>query len=126
MSANTPRERMTQKRRQHIFTEHCTAHNVAPCCVCGNPVHRYDDEWQVEHLRALALLGKDTNTNCAPAHTACAREKTHKQDLPAIRKAKRVQQKHFGERKPGRLKIPEGFKYDWKTNRLVRLHFAAI
>lgn len=89
MTSPTPRGRMSQKRRQHIFSEHCTGHHIAPCCLCGKPIHRHDDEWIIEHVRALGLLGKDTNTNCGPAHVACAAEKTHKQDLPRIRKAKR-------------------------------------
>jgi hypothetical protein len=67
---------MADKRRQHIFSENCTAHNVAPCCICGKPIHRHDDRWIVEHERALALLG-DVNTNCGPAHYDCAQVKTH-------------------------------------------------
>jgi hypothetical protein len=91
MTENTPRARMSPQRRQHIFSENCTAHNVAPCCICGDPIHRHSDRWIIEHKRALALLGPDTNTNCGPAHFACAQVKTHKQDLPRIRKAKRQQ-----------------------------------
>jgi hypothetical protein len=126
MTLPTPRRRMSQKRRQHIFTEHCTAHNIAPCCLCGEPIHRHDDDWQIEHIRALGLLGKDTNTNCAPAHTRCAIEKTHKLDLPMIRKAKR--QAAAGLAKfatPGLANKPcsrafwrhEGAVYDWKQGR---------
>lgn len=89
MSANTPRARMSEKRRQAIFTERTTAHNVAPCCICGRPVHRHDDRLIIEHIRALALCGRDVNTNCAPAHFMCAQIKTAKEDLPRIAKAKR-------------------------------------
>lgn len=89
MTENTPRGRMSPKRRHHIFSENCTGHNVAPCCVCGRPIHRHNDAWIIEHKRALGLLGRDVNANCGPAHVACANEKTHKQDLPSIRKAKR-------------------------------------
>lgn len=120
MTANTPRQRMTEKRRQAIFTEHATAHNVAPCCVCGKPVHRRQDRWIIEHVRALALLGRDVNTNCAPAHFACGQEKTHEQDLPRIRKAKR--QQTAGTKKPSRsFRAPDGFKFDWSRGRYARV-----
>lgn len=100
MPENTPRKRMSQKRRQAIFTEHCTAHHIAPCCVCGLPIHRHNDRWIIEHIRPLALLGDDINTNCAPAHYECALVKTHTEDLPRIRKAKRQQARHDGTKKP--------------------------
>ncbi|HEV2898830.1 MAG TPA: hypothetical protein VGX71_13540 [Pseudaminobacter sp.] len=116
MTANTPRARMSEKRRQHIFSENCTAHNVAPCCICGDPVHRHNDRWIIEHKRALALLGPDTNTNCGPAHFACAQVKTHKQDLPMVRKAKRQQE--AGKKKPRKgFTVPVGATYDWKRRR---------
>ncbi|MBL0935495.1 MAG: hypothetical protein IBJ07_12195 [Rhizobiaceae bacterium] len=120
MTKNTPRGRMSPKRRHHIFSENCTGHNVAPCCICGQPVHRNNDEWIIEHKRALGLLGRDVNTNCAPAHVACANEKTHTQDLPAIRKAKR-------QAEAGRVRSersvhdtrafgrPADMVYDWKS-----------
>lgn len=84
----TPRRPMSAKRRHHIFSEHCTGHNVAPCCICGDPIHRYDDQWIIEHKRALGLLGKDTNVNCAPAHEDCRRSKD-KIDAAMMAKAKR-------------------------------------
>jgi hypothetical protein len=112
---------MSANRRHHIFTENSTAHNIAPCCICGEPIHRLNDQWIIEHVRALALLGKDTNTNCGPAHASCASEKTHKQDLPRIRKAKRQQAMHEATRKPSRgFMVPPGFVYDWKLRRYVR------
>ncbi|WP_406873279.1 hypothetical protein WHT83_06160 [Aminobacter sp. P9b] len=121
MTANTPRLRMTDKRRQHIFSENCTGHNVAPCCICGKPIHRHNDRWIVEHKRALALLGPDTNTNCGPAHYDCAQVKTHTEDLPRIRKAKRQQARHEGTHKPSRgFKRPDGLVYDWQKRRYVR------
>lgn len=123
MTAPTPRRPMSAKRRHHIFSEACTGHNVAPCCICGKPIHRHNDVWIVEHVRALGLLGKDTNTNCGPAHVACAKVKTFTEDLPRIAKAKRMA--GAGARKtekPARaFQVPAGFKYDWKKKRYVRV-----
>ncbi len=113
----TPRGRMSAKRRHHIFSENCTAHHVAPCCLCGQPIHRHNDQWIIEHKRALGLLGKDTNTNCAPAHVACATEKTHKHDLPMIRKAKR---QGTPKQSSGRFRMPAGVVFSWKRRRYVR------
>ena len=56
VTANTPRASMSAKRRQAIFSEQCTAHNIAPCCLCGQPIHRHEDRWIIKHKRALALL----------------------------------------------------------------------
>ena len=122
MTTNTPRRRMSRERRHHIFTENCTAHNVAPCCLCGRPIHRTNDRWIIEHKRALALLGKDTNPNCGPAHYDCAMVKTHTEDLPRIRKAKRQQvaalPRQEQERSRG-LRKPAGAVFDWKRGRYV-------
>lgn len=121
MTENTPRARMTAKRRQHIFSENCTSHNVAPCCLCGEPIHRHADRWIIEHKRALALLGPDVNTNCGPAHFECAEVKTHTEDLPRIRKAKRQQARHEGTKKPARgFQAPAGVTFDWKARRYIR------
>lgn len=117
----TPRQRMSKKRRHHIFTENCTAHDIASCCLCGEPIHRRNDDWQIEHLRALGLLGKDTNANCRPAHTRCAIEKTQKHDLPMIRKAKRQAMAGAKKEKPARgFHIPAGYRYNWRAGRYER------
>ncbi|ESY02737.1 hypothetical protein [Mesorhizobium sp. LNJC405B00] len=118
MTANTPRAGMSPRRRQHIFSENCTSHNVAPCCVCGEAIHRHEDRWIIEHKRALALLGPDVNTNCGPAHFRCGEVKTYTQDLPRIRKAKRQQARHEGTKKPARgFQVPAGVSFDWKAQR---------
>ncbi|AMS39344.1 hypothetical protein [Aminobacter aminovorans] len=119
MTANTPRQRMNDKRRQHIFSENCTGHNVAPCCICSQPIHRHNDRWIVERKRALALLGKDVNNNCGPAHYDCARVKTHTEDLPKIRKpsAGRLCTR-ARKRSDGRLAenvlLAEGYAISWR------------
>jgi hypothetical protein len=124
-----PRGSMSAKRRHHIFSEHCTGHNVAPCCLCGQPIHRHDDKWIIEHLRALGLLGKDTNANCGPAHEACAKDKTFTQDLPRIAHAKRQNAAAVArdeatlqaKKKPARgFQVPAGAKYSWKWRRYVK------
>jgi hypothetical protein len=66
------------------------------------------------------LLGPDVNTNCGPAHFACGEVKTHTQDLPRIRKAKRQQARHEGTKKPARgFQGPAGISFDWKARRYI-------
>ena len=113
----TPRGRMSTRRRQAIFTEHATAHNVAPCCLCGEPIHRHNDTWIVEHKRALGLLGPDTNPNCAPAHEDCRRAKD-KQDVGRIAKAKRQQTAGAKVEDPAFAR-PADRAYDWQQRRYV-------
>lgn len=110
---------MSAKRRQAIFSEHCTGHHIAPCCLCGKPIHRHNDRWTIEHIRALGLMGEDTNANCAPAHEVCRREKD-KADLSRIAKAKRQARAGKKKEKPARgFQTPAGCKFDWRKRRYV-------
>ena len=129
MTAPTPRGRMSEKRRQHIFSENCVAHHIAPCCNCGRPIHRHNEKWMIEHKRALGLLGPDTNTNCGPSHVDCGKVKTATQDIPAIAKAKRQHAagtvrtftKAEQTKKPARVfQVPAGVAFDWRQRRYVR------
>lgn len=113
----TPRQRMSQKRRHHIFTDHCISHQVAPCVVCGKPVHRFNDRWIIEHVRPLGLLGRDVNTNCGPAHYECGMVKTVTQDMPRIRKARR--QAMAGRKVGSGFRKPAGAVYDWSRRKYV-------
>ena len=121
MPKGTPRKRMSAKRRHAIFSEHATAHNVAPCCNCRRPIHRHTDAWMIEHKRALGLLGPDTNPNCGPSHVDCGKEKTAKQDIPAIAKAKRMAKAGAKSKKPARaFQVPAGVVYDWRQRRYIQ------
>ena len=81
---------------------------------------QHNDAWMIEHKRALGLLGPDTNTNCGPSHVDCGIEKTAKQDIPAIAKAKRMAQAG-AKKKPARaFQVPAGVKIDWRQRRYVQ------
>ncbi len=107
----TPRGRMSEKRRQHIFTE-----NFGVCCLCNVKIDRRGERWIVEHKIPLGLSGKDTNPNCAPAHYECAQEKT-KGDMQLINKAKRANAAAT-VRTPERKAAEK--KYDWKLRRYLK------
>jgi hypothetical protein len=120
----TPRRPMSRKRRHAIFTEHATSHNVAPCCLCGQPIHRHHHRWIIEHKRALGLLGPDTNPNCAPAHEGCRRVKD-KQDVGRIAKAKRQADAGAIPDKPAFARAAD-HAYDWRRRRYVRVQTAGV
>lgn len=63
--------------------------------------------WDVEHVRPLALLGEDDQSNMRPAHKDCHATKT-KADAASWSKAKRCAAKHNGIRKP------PAFRSKWK------------
>lgn len=85
----TPRGSMSPTRRLRIFEAH-----GGVCCLCERKI-RAGEKWTIEHLRALALGGTDTDDNCGPAHDTCRRIKD-KADLGSIAKAKRMKMRHLG------------------------------
>lgn len=92
----TPRKPMSATRRLRIFER-----AGGRCCLCDSRI-KAGDTWTVEHIRALALGGEDTDANCGPAHEACRRLKD-KDDLASIAKAKRIKAKHYGMIRPRRI-----------------------
>ena len=64
------------------------------CHLCGGKI-AVSDAWDVDHILALALGGKDDEANFAPAHKRCHIDKT-RGDVGMIRKADRQKAKHIG------------------------------
>lgn len=88
----TRRKAMSPTRRLRIWEAHS-----GQCVICGGAIDGVRDKWIIEHVRALALGGEDADTNCGPAHSACADTKT-KGDMSRITKAKASKAKHLGIR----------------------------
>ncbi len=72
------------------------------CHICGGKINPGREKWEADHMIARAFGG----TEGAPVHVACHREKTSKDDVPAIAKSKRVRDKHFGVKKRSAFKKP--------------------
>jgi hypothetical protein len=83
---------MSPRRRLRIWEAH-----KGRCCICHQQIDGVREKWIVEHVRALELGGSDEDNNLAPAHAACASEKT-KDDHARTAKAKRAKQRHLGIR----------------------------
>ena len=72
-----------------------TKDGVTYCDGCGLPCRK----WEIDHIRADALLGDPTFENSRLLCLPCHGEKT-KDDVKRISKAKRVEAKHLGAVQP--------------------------
>jgi 5-methylcytosine-specific restriction protein A len=74
------------------------------CHLCEQRI-QVGDKWDVEHVRPLALLGDDDQSNMRPAHKDCHKTKT-KADAASWSKAKRIKAKLLGIKKPSTFRKP--------------------
>lgn len=103
----TARKSMSPRRRLAVWE---AARGV--CHLCGQKI-KAGEKWEVEHKRALALLGTDDDANLAPAHIACHAVKT-KDDVGRLSKALRQRAKHLGIRKRSTFQTNRDGKYKQK------------
>lgn len=97
MSYNTSRRRtFTTLQRAAFFEQH-----KGVCYLCGLKVRPPHEKWEIEHIIAREIMGKDAdeNSNLAVAHVDCHKAKT-KQDKGAIAKSDRIAAKHIGAHRP--------------------------
>lgn len=106
------RRRFTDKDRARIF-----AANDGCCHLCGHKIDGVREAWEIEHVIAWELTRDDSDDNLRPAHIACHKEKTHKQDRPAINQAKRREAKHIGVTRPKQSIKSRGFPKEAKSAR---------
>lgn len=66
------------------------------CELCGTTIGPF----HYDHIVPDAMGGEATLDNCQVACKTCHGLKTHKADVPAIAKAKRLARKHRGIKKP--------------------------
>ena len=94
MSQQSPRKSLTRNQRAELFLEH-----GGVCYLCGCIINAGRGEaWEVEHVEAREISGRDDWANLRPAHVDCHKVKT-KQDKAIIAKCNRVRNKHLGIRK---------------------------
>lgn len=75
------------------------------CDGCGLPCRK----WEIDHIRADALLGEPTFENSRLLCVPCHADKT-KEDVKAIAKAKRVEARHLGAVRPKQAIKSRGFQ----------------
>lgn len=102
MSYNTARRRsFTTLQRAAFFEQH-----KGICYLCGLKIDGTREKWEIEHVIAREIMGRDADedSNLALAHASCHKAKTA-QDKAAIAKSNRVAAKHIGAHRP-KQKIP--------------------
>ncbi len=102
----TPRRPLTAKQRLKLFIAH-----DGKCCVCGGKIGVHE-KWIDEHKLPLWLGGTNDESNRAPAHVSCAREKTDKEATERA-KGRSVAEKHYGAKKSKRP-MPGSRASGWK------------
>lgn len=97
MSQQRPRKSLTRNQRAELFLEHG---GICYLCKCVINAGR-GEAWEVEHVEAREISGRDDWANLRPAHVDCHKVKT-KEDKAIIAKCNRVRNKHLGVKKPSR------------------------
>src|SRR5690554_6669861 len=98
------RKRFTSKDRARIF-----AAIGGFCHICKGKIDGVREAFEIEHVIAWELTRDDSDENLRPAHVSCHKTKTHKQDRPAINRAKRREAKHMGIKRPKQSIKSRGF-----------------
>ena len=98
MSVQAPRRSLTRNQRAELFLEH-----KGVCHLCKIRIQAERGEpWEVEHVEAREISGRDDWANLRPAHVACHKVKT-KEDKAIIAKCNRIRNRHLGIKKPSRF-----------------------
>lgn len=100
---DTPRKYLTALQKLKLFES-----QKGLCGLCGRKIFP-GEKTIVEHMRALALGGTNEIDNLCIVHEACAANKTSKEDIPRIRKAKSAKASAYGFKNDGRNNIGRGF-----------------
>ena len=94
------RKPLTRNQRAELFLAH-----GGVCHLCKTRIKpEHGETWEVEHVLALEISGRDGIENLRPAHIACHKIKTAS-DRKMIAKSNRIRARHLGVKKSGR-KIP--------------------
>jgi len=98
MSIQGRRKSLTSNQRAELFLEH---RGICYLCECRIHAER-GEKWEVEHVEAREISGRDDWGNLRPAHVACHKVKT-KEDKKLIAKCNHARNKNLGIRKPSRF-----------------------
>lgn len=95
MSVQLPRKFLTRNKRAELFLEH-----GGICYLCGCAINAARGEaWEVEHVEAREISGRDDWDNLRPVHVACHKPKTAA-DKKLIAKSNRIRNRNLGIKKP--------------------------
>lgn len=109
MSFAPKRKSISKKKRIEIFLAH-----GGICWICNLKIGA-DEPFDIDHQVARELMGEgaDEDSNLAPAHKPCHKDKT-KGDVKAIAKSNRIRRQLDPEtRKKSKNPIPKPKTYKW-------------
>lgn len=98
MSVQPPRKSLTRNQRAELFLQHG---GICYLCKCQINAAR-GEAWEVEHVEAREISGRDDWANLRPSHVACHKVKTAS-DKKLIAKSNRIRNRNLGIRKPSRF-----------------------
>lgn len=91
MSVQAKRKSLTRNQRAELFLQH-----GGVCHLCdGKILAERGEAWEVEHVEAREISGRDDWDNLRPAHVACHKVKSAA-DKAVIAKCNRARNKHLG------------------------------
>lgn len=97
------RKTLSRDQKARLFLEH-----GGICHICKTRINaELGETWEVEHVLALEISGRDDWENLRPAHIACHKVKTA-DDKKKIAKANRVRANYLGIKKTVRRPMPGG------------------
>jgi 5-methylcytosine-specific restriction protein A len=95
MSVQSPRKSLTRNQRAELFLQ-----RGGICYLCGTRINAERGEaWEVEHVEAREISGRDDWDNLQPAHVACHKVKT-KADKEIIARSNNARNNSLGIKKP--------------------------
>lgn len=98
MSVQPPRKSLRRNQRAELFLEH-----GGICHICKCRIHAERGErWEVEHVEAREIGGRDDWDNLRPAHVKCHKLKTA-EDKRVIAKCNRIRNRHYGIKPPRKM-----------------------
>lgn len=101
--------------RQRIYDKH-----GGKCHICGLPLG--SKAWEADHVLALIKGGQNRESNLAPAHVPCHRDKT-KKDVKDKAKTAKIRGKHTGAIQPKGKIQSRGFAKGTGGKRLTHPDF---
>lgn len=110
MSFAPPRKSISKKKRAEIFLAH-----GGLCWLCKEKIT--EAQYDIDHQVAREIMGEgaDDDSNLAPAHKDCHREKT-KSDVKAIAKSNRIRRDLNPEtRKRSKRPFPKPENFKWPS-----------
>jgi 5-methylcytosine-specific restriction enzyme A len=114
-AGKTDSSKVPLRVRQRVYDKH-----KGKCWICKLPIN--GKPWEIDHVQALINGGRNEESNLAPAHVPCHRDKT-KKDVKQKAKTAKIRGRHTGAiQAKGQIK-GKGFAKGTQGKRLTSKEF---